>query len=403
MNVAAHPGAPVTLELGEDYPDIRAAVAKICEGFPGSYWRKLEDERAYPTEFVKALTDAGFLGALIPEEYGGAGLPLRAAAVILETIHASGSSAGACHAQMYIMGTLLRHGSEAQKREYLPKIASGELRLQAFGVTEPTTGTDTTQLKTRAVRDGDSYIVNGQKVWTSRALASDLMLLLARTTPADQVKRKADGLSVFLVDIRECLGKGLEIRPLEAMINHNTTEVFFSDLRIPASSLIGEEGKGFRYILDGMNAERTLIAAEAIGDARYFIKRATQYANERIVFGRPIGMNQGVQFPIARAYAETEAADLMNRKAAALFAAGLDCGEAANTAKMLASEAAWHAADACFQTFGGFAFAREYDIERKWRECRLFQTAPISTNLILSYLGEHVLGMPRSYGARLPA
>jgi acyl-CoA dehydrogenase len=397
MNVAAHPGAPVTLELGEDYPDIRAAVAKICEGFPGSYWRKLEDERAYPTEFVKALTDAGFLGALIPEEYGGAGLPLRAAAVILETIHASGSSAGACHAQMYIMGTLLRHGSEAQKREYLPKIASGELRLQAFGVTEPTTGTDTTQLKTRAVRDGDSYIVNGQKVWTSRALASDLMLLLARTTPADQVKRKADGLSVFLVDIRECLGKGLEIRPLEAMINHNTTEVFFSDLRIPASSLIGEEGKGFRYILDGMNAERTLIAAEAIGDARYFIKRATQYANERIVFGRPIGMNQGVQFPIARAYAETEAADLMNRKAAALFAAGLDCGEAANTAKMLASEAAWHAADACFQTFGGFAFAREYDIERKWRECRLFQTAPISTNLILSYLGEHVLGMPRSY------
>lgn len=397
MNVAAHPGAPVTLELGEDYPDIRAAVAKICEGFPGSYWRKLEDERAYPTEFVKALTEAGFLGALIPEEYGGAGLPLRAAAVILETIHAAGSSAGACHAQMYIMGTLLRHGSEAQKREYLPKIASGELRLQAFGVTEPTTGTDTTQLKTRAVKDGDSYIVNGQKVWTSRALASDLMLLLARTTPADQVRRRADGLSVFLVDIRASLGKGLEIRPLEAMINHNTTEVFFSDLRIPASSLIGQEGKGFRYILDGMNAERTLIAAEAIGDARYFIKRATAYANERVVFGRPIGQNQGIQFPIARAYAETEAADLMNRKAAALFAAGLDCGEAANTAKMLASEAAWHAADACFQTFGGFAFAREYDIERKWRECRLFQTAPISTNLILSYLGEHVLGMPRSY------
>lgn len=397
MNAVTATSGPVSLELGEDYPDIRDAVRKICEGYPAAYWRKLEDENAYPTEFVKALTESGFLGALIPEEYGGAGLPLRAAAVILETIHSSGCSAGACHAQMYIMGTLLRHGSQAQKEYYLPKIASGELRLQAFGVTEPTTGTDTTQLKTRAVKDGDSYIVNGQKVWTSRALHSDLMLLLARTTSADQVKRKADGISVFLIDIRECLGKGLEIRPLEAMINHNTTEVFFSDLRIPASSLIGEEGRGFRYILDGMNAERVLIAAEAIGDARFFTRRAVAYANERVVFGRPIGMNQGIQFPIARAYAETEAADLMNRKAAALFAAGLDCGEAANTAKMLASEAVWHAADTCFQTFGGFAFAREYDVERKWRDCRLFQTAPISTNLILSYLAEHVLGLPRSY------
>ncbi len=397
MNVSTAGSAPVSLELGEDYPDIRDAVRKICEGYPGAYWRKLEDDNAYPTEFVRALTESGFLGALIPEEYGGAGLPLRAAAVILETIHAAGCSAGACHAQMYIMGTLLRHGSEAQKAHYLPKIASGELRLQAFGVTEPTTGTDTTQLKTRAVKDADGYIVNGQKVWTSRALHSDLMLLLARTTSADQVKRKADGISVFLIDIRECLGKGLEIRPLEAMINHNTTEVFFSDLRIPASSLIGEEGRGFRYILDGMNAERVLIAAEAIGDARFFTRRAVEYANERVVFGRPIGMNQGIQFPIARAYAETEAADLMNRKAAALFAAGMDCGEAANTAKMLASEAVWHAADTCFQTFGGFAFAREYDVERKWRDCRLFQTAPISTNLILSYLAEHVLGLPRSY------
>ncbi len=397
MNAVTGTSGPVSLELGEDYPDIRDAVRKICEGYPAAYWRKLEDENAYPTDFVKALTESGFLGALIPEEYGGAGLPLRAAAVILETIHSSGCSAGACHAQMYIMGTLLRHGSKEQKEYYLPKIASGELRLQAFGVTEPTTGTDTTQLKTRAVKDGDSYVVNGQKVWTSRALHSDLMLLLARTTSADQVKRKADGISVFLIDIRECLGKGLEIRPLEAMINHNTTEVFFSDLRIPASSLIGQEGRGFRYILDGMNAERVLIAAEAIGDARFFTRRAVAYANERVVFGRPIGMNQGIQFPIARAYAETEAADLMNRKAAALFAAGLDCGEAANTAKMLASEAVWHAADTCFQTFGGFAFAREYDVERKWRDCRLFQTAPISTNLILSYLAEHVLGLPRSY------
>jgi acyl-CoA dehydrogenase len=346
---------------------------------------------------VKALTEAGYLAALIPEEYGGSGLPLRAAAVILEEIHASGCSAGACHAQMYIMGTLLRHGSEAQKRAYLPKIASGELRLQAFGVTEPTTGSDTTQLKTRAVRDGDHYVVTGQKVWTSRALHTDLMLLLARTKPIEQCTKRSDGLSVFLIDIREARGHGLDIRPLPAMINHNTTEVFFDGLRIPAASLIGEEHRGFRYILDGMNAERILVAAEALGDARFFVRKAAAYASERKVFGRPIGQNQGVQFPISRAYAEAQAADLMNRSAAALFAAGRDCAEAANTAKLLASEAAWHAAEAAMQTHGGFGYAREYDIERKWRDTRLFQIAPISTNLILSYLGEHVLGMPRSY------
>jgi acyl-CoA dehydrogenase len=345
----------VSMELGEDHAEIRASVRAICASFPSSYWRELEDREAYPDAFVKALTEAGYLAALIPEEYGGSGLPLRAAAVILEEIHASGCSAGACHAQMYIMGTLLRHGSESQKREYLPKIASGALRLQAFGVTEPTTGSDTTQLKTRAVRDGDHYVVTGQKVWTSRALHTDLMLLLARTKPIEQCAKRSDGLSVFLIDIREARGQGLDIRPLPAMINHNTTEVFFDGLRIPASSLIGEENRGFRYILDGMNAERILVAAEA------------------------------------------QAADLMNRSAAALFAAGRDCAEAANTAKLLASEAAWHAAEAAMQTHGGFGYAREYDIERKWRDTRLFQIAPISTNLILSYLGEHVLGMPRSY------
>jgi acyl-CoA dehydrogenase len=343
------------------------------------------------------LTASGFLGALIPEEYGGAGLPLRAAAVILETIHKSGCNAGACHAQMYIMGTLLRHGSEAQKRKYLPEIASGKLRLQAFGVTEPTTGSDTTQLRTRAVRDGDHYVVNGQKVWTSRALHSDLMLLLARTTAVDQVKKRSEGLSVFLVDIRAARGKGLEIRPLDAMINHNATEVFFNDVRIPADALIGREGEGFRYILDGMNAERILIAAEALGDAQYFIERSTRYTKERIVFGKPIGQNQGVQFPIARAYAETEAASLMARKAAALFDAGQACGAEANMAKLLAADASWNAAEACMQAFGGFGFAREYDIERKWRETRLFRTAPISTNMVLAYIGQHVLGMPRSY------
>lgn len=385
------------MELGEDYADIRHAVRTICEGFPADYWRELEDGRAYPEAFVAALTDAGYLAALIPEEYGGSGLPLRTAAVILEEIHASGCSAGACHAQMYIMGTLLRHGSEEQKRNYLPQIASGALRLQAFGVTEPTTGSDTTQLKTRAVREGDHYVVTGQKVWTSRALHTDLMLLLARTKPVVECTRKSDGLSVFLIDIRDARGRGLEIRPLPAMINHNTTEVFFDRLRIPAESLVGEENRGFKYILDGMNAERILISAEAIGDTRFFIRKASAYACERVVFGCPIGQNQGVQFPIARAYAEAQAADLMNRSAAALFAAGADCGEAANIAKLLASEAAWHAAEAAMQTHGGFGYAREYDIERKWRETRLFQIAPISTNLILSYLSEHVLGMPRSY------
>ncbi|HEY4253380.1 MAG TPA: acyl-CoA dehydrogenase family protein [Roseomonas sp.] len=380
-----------------DHPEIRDSVRRICAGFPGAYWRDLEAREAYPTEFVQALTESGFLGALIPEEYGGAGLPIRAATVILEEIHASGCNAGACHAQMYIMGTLLRHGSDAQKRRYLPEIARGTLRLQAFGVTEPTSGTDTTKLKTRAVRDGDGYVVNGQKVWTSRALHSDLMLLLARTTPLDQVTKKTEGLSVFLIDIREARGNGLEIRPLKAMINHNTTEVFFDNLRIPADSLIGQEGRGFRYILDGMNAERILVASEAIGDARWFVRTATDYAKSRVVFDRPIGQNQAIQFPIARAHVQTEAADLMVRKAAALFDAGEPCGPEANWAKLLASEAAWAAAEICLQTHGGFGYAREYDVERKWRETRLTQIAPISTNMILSFTGEHVLGMPRSY------
>jgi len=387
----------VRIDLGENWTDIRTQVRKICTDFPGSYWRGLEDEQAYPTDFVQALTESGYLSALIPEAYGGAGLPLGAAAAILEEIHANGCNAGACHAQMYIMGTLLRHGSPLQKEQYLPQIASGKLRLQAFGVTEPTSGTDTTQLKTRAQRDGDHYVVNGQKVWTSRARHSDLMLLLARTTPLDQVQRKTEGLSVFLVDMRDVLDRGLSIRPIDAMINHNTTEVFFDNMRIPASSLIGEEGKGFRYILDGMNAERILVGSEAIGDARWFIAKASHYASERVVFGRPIGMNQGIQFPIARAHAETDAAELMLRKAAALFEAGLPCGDAANMGKMLASEAAWHAGEACMQTHGGFSYAREYDIERKWRETRLMQIAPVSTNLILAYVAEHVLGMPRSY------
>jgi acyl-CoA dehydrogenase len=385
------------MQLGEDYADIRESVRAICTGFPGSYWREAEDREAYPEAFVKALTEAGYLAALIPESYGGSGLPLRAAAVILEEIHASGCSAGACHAQMYIMGTLLRHGSEAQKRRYLPEIAAGRLRLQAFGVTEPTTGSDTTQLKTRAVRDGDHFVITGQKVWISRTLHSDLMLLLARTKPVEQCTKKSDGLSVFLIDIRHAQGNGLEIRKLPAMINHNTTELFFDGLRVPADALIGEEHRGFKYILDGMNAERILVSAEAVGDAKFFIRKASAYANERVVFGRPIGQNQGVQFPIARAYAQTCAADLMNRSAAALFEAGQACGEQANLAKLLSSEAAWQAADTAMQTHGGFGFAREYDIERKWRDSRLFQIAPISTNLILSYIGEHVLGLPRSY------
>ncbi len=387
----------VSVPLGEDFSEIRESVRRICADFPGAYWRGLEEREAYPTEFVQALTKAGFLGALIPEEYGGAGLPLRAAAAILEEIHAAGCNAGACHAQMYIMGTLLRHGSPEQKERYLPKIASGELRLQAFGVTEPTSGTDTTKLKTRAVRDGDHYVVHGQKVWTSRALHSDLMLLLARTTPLEEVAKKTEGLSVFLVDIRECLGKGLEIRPLKAMINHHATEVFFDGMKVPAKNLIGQEGKGFKYILDGMNAERILVSSEAIGDARWFTKTAVAYANERVVFGRPIGQNQGIQFPIARAHAETEAAAMLLRKAAALFAAGLPCGDDVNMAKLLASEASWHAAEACMQTHGGFGYAKEYDVERKWRETRLMQIAPISTNLVLSYIAEHVLGLPRSY------
>lgn len=380
-----------------DYVDIRESVRRICADFPGTYWNELDEKREYPEAFVRALTESGFLGALIPEEYGGSGMPLRAAAVILEEIHATGCNAGACHAQMYTMGTLLRHGSEAQKQKYLPKIASGELRLQAFGVTEPTSGTDTTKLKTRAERKGDRYIVNGQKVWTSRAFQSDLMLLLARTTPYDQVEKKSDGLSVFLVDMREALNNGLEIRPLKAMVNHSTTEVFFDNLSIPADSLIGEEGKGFRYILDGMNAERILVSSEAIGDARWFIDTAVKYSNERHVFGRPIGMNQGIQFPIARAYTQMRGADLVLRKAATLFEQGKPCGEDANIGKLLASEASWQAAEACLQTHGGFGFASEYHVERKWREARLLQIAPISTNLILSYVGQHVLGMPRSF------
>ena len=391
----------VAIALGEDWPEIRESVQRICADFPGEYWRDLDERETYPTEFVQALTQAGYLGALIPEEYGGAGLPLRAAAIVLEECHAAGCYAAAAHAQMYTMGSLLRHGSPEQKQKYLPKIASGELRLQAFGVTEPTSGTDTTSLKTRAQLvksgEGDHYVITGQKVWTSRALHSDLMLLLARTTPLAEVAKKTDGLSVFLVDLRETLGKGLEIRPLAAMINHNTTEVFMDGMRVPAANLIGGEGKGFRCILDGMNAERILVSHESIGDARWFVKTASKYACERVVFGRPIGQNQAIQFPIARAYAQMQAAEMMLRKAAALFQAGLPCGEDANIAKLLASEAAWEAAEACMQTHGGFGFAREYHVERRWREARIQRIAPISTNLVLAYIGEHVLGMPRSY------
>lgn len=384
-------------EFGDDYPEIRDSVRRICADFPGSYWRELDAREGYPSEFVRAMTDAGFLSALIPEEYGGTGLPLRAAGVVLEEIHASGGNASAAHAQMYTMGTLLRHGSPEQKRKYLPAIAAGELRLQAFGVTEPTSGTDTTRLKTRAVREGDEYVIDGQKIWTSRALYSDLMLLLARTTPLDQVERRSEGLSVFLVDMREAVGRGMTIRPIPAMINHNTTEVFFDNLRIPADTLVGKEGQGLRCIMDGMNAERILVSHESLGDAKWFIRTATRYANERVVFDRPIGRNQGIQFPLARAYAQTQAAELMLRKAAAMFEYALPCGEQANLSKLLTSEAAWEAAEACMQTHGGFAYAREYDIERKWREARVQRTAPISTNLILSYIAEHVLGLPRSY------
>ena len=387
----------ISMELGEDYPELRDSVRRVCQRFPGEYWRKLDEASGYPTEFVDELTKAGFLAALIPEEYGGSGLPIRAAAVILETINASGCTASPAHAQMYIMGTLLRHGSPEQKQRYLPGIADGSLRLQAFGVTEPTSGSDTTKLKTRAERQGDHYVVTGQKVWTSRALHSDLMLLLARTTPLDKVAKKTDGLSVFLVDLREAVGNGMEIRPIDALINHNTTEVFMDGLKVPAENLIGEEGKGFRYILDGMNAERILVATECLGDGRWLLDKAVEYAKTREVFGGPIGRNQGIQFPLARCYAEIEAADMMARRAAALFEAGAPCGSEANIAKMLASEATWHTAEAALQTHGGFGFAREYDIERKWREARLYQVAPISTNLILAYVGQHVLGLPRSY------
>ena len=387
----------LTLALGDDYPELREAVRRLCGQFPSSYWRNLEKDDAYPTRFIEALTEAGFLAALIPEEYGGSGLPLRAAAVILEEINASGCVASQGHAQMYIMGTLLRHGSEAHKRRYLPEIASGRLRLQAFGITEPTTGSDTTSLKTTATRRGDVYVVNGQKVWTSRALHSDLMLLLARTTRLQDVERKTDGLSVFLVDIKDSLSRGLSICPIDAMINHGATEVFFDSLEVPAENLIGVEGNGFRYILDGMNAERILVGTEAVGDGKYCLKRAVTYANERSVFGRTIGKNQGVQFPLARCHIDLDAADLMCRRAAALFDAGADCGEAANVAKLLASEAAFKAADVAMQTFGGFSYAKEYDIERKWRETRLYQIAPISTNMILGYVGQHVLGLERSY------
>lgn len=387
----------VEMPVGEDYPEIRDGVRKVCANFPGAYWRAKDKAEEYPTEFIDALTAAGFLAALIPEEYGGTGLPLRAAAVILEEVCTAGCHAAAGHAQMYIMGTILRHGSPAQKQKYLPDIAAGKLRLQAFGVTEPTSGSDTTQIKTRAERTESGYRLNGQKVWTSRAEHSDLMLVLARTTPASEVKKKVDGISTFLVDIRECLGRGMTIRPIDTMINHHTTEVFFEDLDIPADALVGEEGQGFRYILDGMNAERVLTAAEALGAARWFIRTATGYANERRVFGRLIGQNQAIQFPIAQAHIQSEAADMMIRRAAALFEAGRPCGAEANMARFLAAECSWNAAEACMQTFGGFGFAREYDVERKWREARLSRVAPVSTNLILAHVAQHVLGLPRSY------
>jgi acyl-CoA dehydrogenase len=381
-----------------DLAPIREAVRALCAGFPGEYWRALDRDRAYPEKFVTALTKAGFLAALIPEEYGGSGLTMSAAVAIMEEIQASGCNGAACHAQMYTMGTVLRHGNAEQKARYLPGIARGELRLQAFGVTEPSSGTDTLSLRTTAARGGnDSYVVNGQKIWTSRAEHSDLMLLLARTTPREQIKKRTDGLSVFLVDMREVKGKGLTIRPIRTMMNHATTEVFFENMRVPAENLIGVEGEGFRYILSGMNAERILIAAECIGDCKWFIRKATAYAGEREVFGRPIGKNQGVQFPIARAYIAMRAAELMVREAASLYEAGKDCGAEANMAKHLAAEASWAAADMCVQTHGGFGFAEEFDIERKFRETRLYTVAPISTNLVLSYVAEHVLGLPRSY------
>ena len=381
-----------------EYAAIREGVARVCAGFPGPYWRDLDSRRAYPIDFVNALIREGYLAAMIPEEYGGSGLNLSASAVILEEIHRSGCNAAACHAQMYTMGTVLRHGNAEQKQQYLPGIADGSLRLQAFGVTEPTSGTDTLALKTTARREGDEYVINGQKIWTSRAEYSDLMILLARTTPRDQVKTKTEGLSVFLVDMREHVGKSITIRPIRTMMNHATTEVFFDNLRIPASALIGEEGKGFRYVLAGMNSERILIAAECIGDAKWFIKKAADYAKERVVFGAPIGKNQGVQFPLARAHAHMMAAEAIVYRAAAMYDSGLNPGVEANTAKMRAADASWEAAEACLQTHGGFGFAEEYDIERKFREARLYQVAPISTNLILCFIAEQVLGLPKSYG-----
>jgi len=385
------------MDFTYDYPEIRDEVKKLCSGFDGKYWQKVDRERVYPTEFVDALTQNGWLGALIPEEYGGAGLPLSAAAAILEEIQRAGCNGAGCHAQMYTMGTILRHGSDAQKQRYLPDIAAGRKRLQAFGVTEPTSGTDTGSTRTFARREGDHYVVNGQKIWTSRAEHSDLMILLARTTERESVERKTDGLSVFILDMQEAADNGLSIRPIRTMMNHATTEVFFDNVKIPVENLIGEEGKGFRYILSGMNAERILIAAECIGDAKWFTETATAYANERVVFGRPIGQNQGIQFPIARAYAVMRAANLMVMEACRLYEAGDPCGAEANMAKMLAADASWQAGEACLQTHGGFGFAEEYDVERKFRETRLYQVAPISTNLILSYLSEHVLGLPRSY------
>jgi acyl-CoA dehydrogenase len=386
------------LPAPDRYQELREAMRALCGGFDAAYWRKVDTERAYPEAFVDALTRAGWLAALIPTDYGGSGLGLAEASVIMEEVNLSGGNAGACHGQMYNMGTLLRHGSEAQKRKFLPDIASGKLRLQSMAVTEPSTGTDTTRLKTTAVRSGDRYVVNGQKVWTSRLQHSDLMILLARTTPLAEVKRKSDGMSVFLVDVHDALASGkMTVRPIDNMVNHETNEVFFDGLEIPAETLVGEEGKGFRYILDGLNAERTLIAAECIGDGYWFVDKARRYASERVVFERPIGKNQGVQFPIAESYIEIEAANLMRFKAAALFDAGEPCGAEANMAKLLAAKASWEAANVCLQTHGGFGFAHDFDVERKFRETRLYQVAPISTNLILSYVAEHVLGLPRSF------
>ena len=385
------------MPTADPHQDLRRGVRDLCRAFPDSYWRDLDRERRYPETFVRALTDAGYLAALIPEQFGGAGLGVTEASIILEEINRSGGNAAACHAQMYTMGTLLRHGSDAQKQTFLPQIATGALRLQAFGVTEPTTGSDTTQLKTFATRHGDRFIVRGQKVWTSRAEHSDLLLLVVRTTPLEQVRKRTEGLSILLVDLRRSVGRGLTIRPIRTMMNHATTELFFDDLEVPADALVGEEGQGFRYLLDGLNAERILIAAECIGDARWFVERATRYANDRVVFNRPIGQNQGVQFPIARAYANLEAADLMRFRAAELFDRAEPCGAQANMAKLLAADASWEAANVAVQTHGGFGFAEDYDVERKFRETRLYQVAPVSTNLILSYLAEHVLGLPRSF------